>query len=748
MKHKRRWIVLPLFVSLVLFIIPFFWLPSGFVDLGGDSGRLYFIDPLALARNLFMRQNVALAPSYAALPHYLFMALLGQIFLSPTLRIAADHGMQLGLAFFSMYLVVSELMSWSERGKYVTWTTLVSALVYVGFITKTGWVTSLQTQNQAFLNPLLFYFLMKYVVSKHFRYALSIIAVTILYSFNFGYSSMPQLLSFFPLAMLYLWAYVRFIAKLRIPWKKLALLVVLFFSLHAFHLVPMVGSLIDPGNPVNDRVFSNTARLNDGLYYFDANRPNLGKLSVELFQPNKWNGQTLMILIVPLVAFIGFLKKRSKLLALTGAFFALTFYLVTANITLLGVKLYRMLFYLPGFLMFRSFDEKWYWVYIFFFTILFSVSFQALAAGWKKAAVALLGCVVLVGIGVRIWPFLRGEFYATMLYESNNVSPVFSPDPDVESAISFVRKLPPDGHVLTIPLTLPYYQVVNGRRGGAYVGVSMVYFLTDKEDIAGFWRFGPHQKVAIETFREGNASHILQLLSLFSVHYIFRDTDPSIFTNFPRYPFYKYDMTVDIPTIDSQNSYDALLAQLPLNPLFTQGYFQVSAIDDKFVRPLIYVPDQTESSLTAVLAGPSYRSAYLTPETCQSISRAFCDGTAMTRVPKLSFTRLSPWEYHVTADLQGITKPFLVVLSEDYHSSWRLMLSGESQVNNRHILVNGYANGWVIDPSSLQSGRLDGSIRLGFQTYFVVGRWITVITAASMLCLLFINFIRKRYDKT
>ena len=44
-------------IALLLFIIPFFWLPWSNVDMGGDSGRIYFIAPLETLEYRFGLQN-------------------------------------------------------------------------------------------------------------------------------------------------------------------------------------------------------------------------------------------------------------------------------------------------------------------------------------------------------------------------------------------------------------------------------------------------------------------------------------------------------------------------------------------------------------------------------------------------------------------------------------------------------------------------------------------------------------------
>ncbi len=460
---KIRNVQVVIIISVLLFIIPFFWLKPGYVDLGGDAGRFLFIDPLTVAANLYQKQTITFAPSYAALPYLLFMSLIAAIFPTPTLRIAVEHGIQLSVAFVAVYLLLKELFLWQKTAKFTELAALIGSMGYISLITKSGWATSLETQNQVFLNPLVMYLFSKYLRTSLIRYALLLLSITLLYSFNFGFSSMPQILSFYPFAITFILLGYRFILKKSLPWVKLLIMFLAFLGLHAFHLIPLLGLLTSKGNTVSNQVFSEAARFQNGLFYFDANRAALGKISENIFQPAPWLGTTILIFVIPIITFSGFLVKRSKLQALAGVFVAVTLYFVTANITLLGAKLYRLFFYIPGFSMFRSFNDKWYWVFAFFMALLFGISFQALISRLTPRMTKTIVVVVAILLLVRVTPFLKGDFYNTSLYQSNNVSPVFVPDKDLLDSINTVRKIQKDGNVLTLPIAFPYYQVFSGR---------------------------------------------------------------------------------------------------------------------------------------------------------------------------------------------------------------------------------------------------------------------------------------------
>src|SRR3989338_10060875 len=83
-RHK-----LALLIGLVLFIIPFFWLKPGEMDLGGDSTRLYFYDPVSFIKStgiydVFPEGKGRVEPNYYYIPFVSLLAFLKAITFSPT----------------------------------------------------------------------------------------------------------------------------------------------------------------------------------------------------------------------------------------------------------------------------------------------------------------------------------------------------------------------------------------------------------------------------------------------------------------------------------------------------------------------------------------------------------------------------------------------------------------------------------------------------------------------------------------
>jgi hypothetical protein len=550
------------------------------VDLGGDGGRLYFIDPLFSARHLILQENLFGVRQQSLVPYEYVLYLVKLIVGSPTYLIAVSNGLNLSLAFLFSFLIIRELISVTEsrskRFRYIA--ALTGGIIYVSFISNTGWSQALYTQNQIFLNPLIFYLLLRFCVTSSMTYGLAMLGVSLIFSENFGFSAMPQLMSFFPLALVFLYMFSHFITHVAFPWKKLLYIALMFIGLHAFHIFPLVASLLNKTS-IYGYVFNSTSIESSGVHYFDANHIALGKVSWQLFTPSNWGGQNVLALLVPIITILGFLLRRSKLVLLTGVFYAITLFLDTANITQIGVRFYRSLFYIPGFLMFRSFNDRWYYVYAFFYMLLFSFSFYALIKRWKIGLAVLSSVIIICLVTYRILPFLQGKALYEPLYQTENVTPVLRLDPDLMDAIEFTKNLPHDGKVLTVPLTFPYYQIAYGKEGGAYRGISIVANLAGHDDYAGFWAFGQYEKPVFNALERREIATFLSLLKRLEVKYVFRNSDPRIMDDFPGYPYVYPGMTYSskdrLPIILNQKAYDTLIAGLPVKKIYEKGFYSI-----------------------------------------------------------------------------------------------------------------------------------------------------------------------------
>lgn len=701
-------------ITVILFITPFFWLKPGFMNIGGDGGRLYFLDPSAVLQNTWNMPG-SYVYSYANIGYLFFQVLLTKILGIPTSRISFEHGLQLGFGFLGVFLVVNELLRNTEQivnrqRRHLIG--IVSGITYVVLITKIGWPVALVTQNQVFLNPIIFYLLLRYCLSKKFSSILAGLILTVIFSANFGFTSAPQLLSFFPLSFIFLYFSMTYVMHRKMPWRGLFAGAGLFLGLHAFHLVPVIVSLLTKGSAIHAQVFDQTKFGVSGPDYFSVNRAELGHMSVELFQP--WLSQNFLGLILPIVALSGFLVRKSKLLSLVGIFFAVTLFLVSANVTQIGVDLYQKLFYIPGFVMFRSFSEKWYFVYAFYYALLVALSLFALLEK-RNIRLAVVICTTLFGISAfRIVPFLSGKAIQTTVDQSRNVSTIFSIDPDLLDVLAFIRRLPQDGKVLTLPLTYTYLQIAYGKEGGAYVGISMVPPIAGRQDFAGLWSLEPYRQSILGALREKDFGTLIELLSYLNIRYVLYNSDQRPMGNLPRYfdPEFS-DAESEIPSlIRDQSGYGTLLGALPAKKIFQKGYYSVYELENRVVRPLMYLPDD-----------PVGRSS-------------------------VSYVKRSPVLYDIEVSLKGRKSPFLLVFSQYYYSAWDLSLAGVSKrAVKSHSIANNYANGWIIDPAQTDGQEvLRGHIYLTSQNVFYAGSSISGVTVLVILFLVLRDVLRRKRE--
>src|SRR3989344_4126895 len=108
--------ILVFIIAIFLFFIPFLWLKPGEMNLGGDSGRLYFYDPFSYLNNttLYSFSSSGTGVENYGYPPFFFMFLLiifKLIFSSPTILISIFNGIVLSCAFLSIYFIVRELLS-------------------------------------------------------------------------------------------------------------------------------------------------------------------------------------------------------------------------------------------------------------------------------------------------------------------------------------------------------------------------------------------------------------------------------------------------------------------------------------------------------------------------------------------------------------------------------------------------------------------------------------------------------------
>ncbi len=746
--------VIVVLICLMLFLLPFFWLRPGELELGGDSSRLYLYDPGAFmySNGLYSVQpvgNGSVVPNQNLLPYLFALQIIFSIFHSPYLLIVLSNSLKLVGAFLFIYLIVLELLKpYIEKNKIVQadLTGILAGFFYtLSPSVGANMPVALLTHNQVFLNPMVFYLVLRFLVTEKEKYLWFALLTTFIFSPNFSLIAPPPLFSFYPLAFLFLILYTIIYLKKALPWKKLLFGLVLFLGIHAFQIIPILYNTFDQSSYLNQRIFEASAAKNDGLNYFNAVL-GLGKVSKNIFFAYALPELRWTTFPVPFIIIFGllFIRRIHRDLLLIAIFFLITLFLTSANITQIGVEIYRKLFSIPGFGMFRVFYGQWQWVYTFFYTLLFGYLLRIVYARLQLRYIFILSSVLIVILIIGGWPLISGDVSKAVHWGSNNMTSTIRMNPDYEQSLTFLKAIPDDGKIINFPFTDYGYQLIAGTNNGAYIGVSPTAYLVGKQDYSGYQNIAPFSEVFLAFIKEKNYPAVKRLLGLLNVKYIFYSSDPKAYTDF--FPAFPYGLF--LKSVPDSKALSDFVDHIVGRKIFERGYYRIYEADVKEYLPHFYIPTTVYPFDTQEKKEVNYASFFTTPQSDPRVAfvgRTTCDRVYIAQpckqnaigttgdLPVITYKRVNPTKYKI--QISGARNPYTLVFSDKFHNNWKLYISyaesealsvqasyfngnikesthGDIFLNDRtfetlrmasipdsqHFTVNGYANAWYITP--------------------------------------------------
>lgn len=594
--------ILVLIISVFLFCIPFFWLAPGEMNLGGDSGRLYFYDPFSYLNNTILYSFSSSGTGvenfgYPPLFFILVLVLFKLIFSSSTIIIDIFNGIVLSCAFLSIYFIVRELLNSFKnpiKESVIAYSSILAGFLYIfsQLSIYSGWENPILSHNQIFLNPLIFLLLLKYFITRKKLYMFAAILVSVVFAANFSFEGAPTFFAFYPLSFVFLICYAKFIKKLSIPFKELTFGIVLFLLAHSFHLIPEIASLFSFGSSLNKTVFiQEGAYTRMGLDYFIAVassvKVSLIWLSAAQFQ------QTLLfsiLIIFPITFILGFYLNKGKTLLLTGIFFLIAMFFTSANITDTGFFIYKQLFKIPGFSMFRNYHGQWLYVYFFFYALIFGQTFAIIASKLSRRLFFIFLFVfslVILGFGM---PLITGAA-SIVTHKENNIRYTFRMDPIYEKALDYFKKYPLDGKIISFPLTSPGFQIFQGKDGGVYQGLPTISYLTGISNFSGFETLRPFHEIFVQAMFDRNYDLIKKIFSILNIHNVFYNSDPYIYSD--AFKAYLYNYISEYSPKD-QTEYKKFIENMPVDKKidFGNNYYTYSLKTDTYL-PHIFAATET-----------------------------------------------------------------------------------------------------------------------------------------------------------
>ncbi len=772
--------------------LPFTWIKPGEMDIGGDSSRLYLYDPVNYLKSFGLysvdpQGTGGVGPNHYIVPFALLLILVKTIFPSPHIAINLLAAAKLVCGFWFVFLIVKELASEKSRQRPAAGelAAIAAGLFYIFCPIIIGnWARAILSTNQVFLNPLMFYLLLRYFVTRQTKYGFMALLVSLVFAPNFGLTGAPPFFSFYPFGLLFLFIYTVWVRQTSVPWKGLILGLITFLGLHAFHLLSQLFSLLDPGSFSNTRVFDIKNILVEGVNYFMAVLPN-AKVSSVLLLPSSSPFMTWSGIVVPFIVLIGLWlnkKKRGKTMVLVAAFYVITLFLVAANITHLWVAIYRSLFFIPGFSMFRNFYGQWQFVYSFYYALLFGLALHLIFLRCKPAFRGLVFMLLSALFIAGAWPFINGELVNPRQTDAEgDIHTVMRMDPRYEDFIRYMRSLKGDGKILTLPFVDAFYQVLHGTNNGVYVGPSTISYLARRNDFSAYAIMDPFPEVFLRLAKEENYVALRRLFSLLNIKYVFHNTDPRIYDEtFPRFP-YSY-ARLFLPK--TQKEMEEFVDKLGVTLIYENGPYKLYALDDSEFLPHFYIPgevityendrdDWYGKNVSFFVDHPSseLQTGYIEKSDCiKFFGYSDCQDSvlhAKLTEPSITFQKINPTKYKVT--VEKTDGPYLLVFSERFNSNWKIFRDDsqslpaktESYFNGairvkeqkdiffssdtlrtwsehaiadkRHVVVNGYANGWYILPEDTAAGeQYNFVIEMTGQRYFYLGLAISALTLGSM----------------
>lgn len=772
---KNNWIVL--LFSIILAFIPFFWLKPGEMDLGGDGGRLYFYDPINQLKNLAFYyvspfSKGASEGNFAYIPFISILSILKEIVNSPYILISINNVIKLVVGFLSVYLIIKEFTGKTEKNNNLPakLTSILAGFFYLSTPAMIeNYVKATPTHNQVFLNPFMFYFILRFTLTGRMKYAWVALIISLIFANNFSYHAAPVFFAFYPFMLIFILIYSFFIRRVKLPWKKLFVFLLIFLGLHAFHIVPEFLDLFTSGSNTNLRVFDTLdVKAQIGYFYGVLHIPSV---SFHLLSYSLTKYLESIAIVIPLIVIFGLLfnNKKNKTILVCALFFLLTFFFVTGKTTITGIKFYELLFHIPGFTMFRNFYGQWQFSFYFFYSILFGLSLFSIFQKIKsKIFYKIVFIFLALYFTVSSWHFINGDLVNPFREEAKNVKAAIVMDPEYEDTVAFIRNIKDDGKILVLPFTDSYIQVIYGLNDGAYVGHSTIGQLTGKKDFSGYSDMSPYSDLFWQLSKEKNYNSIKSLLAILNIRYIFYNSDERIYdTVFSGRPYSPNYVRKYMPP--NQSGYKEYIAKLVDKKIFEKSFYNVYTLDEKYFIPHFYTPDKVfaykdDSNLsiydraTAFFRGNiSKKPIYIEDRECKRIySEKICDYDTASLVNdsvRIQVEKINPTKYRIK--ITNAKSPYILGFLDAFNKRWKVYVSDKkiegnfvenlydkmfgaigmrSLPDSTHFSINGYANAWYISPQDLDNKKdYELIVEMVGQRIFYVSLGISIVVFVGFL---------------
>jgi hypothetical protein len=538
--------------------------------------------------------------------------------------------------------------------------------------------------------PLFLFLWISYVNSGKIKYLFFLLVSSILFSNTF------VLLS--PLITLWICAFIYFVLRLFEKESKKELLIraivsfILFIGVNIWWLFPILesqGSLSAVSVDVNQNIHAveevSTFFPNSEIfslrqtYMFGKESPYF-----DFYNQSTVKSISALVFLITLIGVgVSFRKKQYTFFLVL---FFVGWFVVKGTNPPFGHTFYDFIFkYISIFQVYRNPYEKFGVVFVLGYAVLFSVGLLLTSQKWRKLNIAFIITLLFLTCGYLLKPLWNGELFKNTGYV---VVPTY-----YESANQYIIKTSTSEQRL---LQLPMLHGSRITYDWNYTGEEPSEFLFDRASVS---RTLSNSQIdafysllgAPEFFR--NNKYYANILSIMNVKYVVlhKDEIPSV--------YYQEGINDTRSYIENWNgvSRDRDFDKLEV--------FKVKSDSDNriYLSSSIIGASNLHEAFEKIMS-PDFKpnnDAILIKSQNENIELQ----TDNLQVPHYEIQQISKSEYSI--HVHESQKPFVLILSDNFSPSWVAKVDDELQ--EKHFMVNGFANGWFIDKKG------DYTVNIGFK---------------------------------
>jgi len=784
----------PLMIFFILSLIPFYWLRGHPIGVGDTGIMAFFYNPeyvFNVHKYTWMPQiltGYSSGQSMTVLQLSGFFRLLAILGFNNYTQQAFVYFLVLFVSMISCYLFTYEIFDYRMDKKLIATTSAILYAFNPLSMINYWYMGMLSIYLMPFI-PTILFLLLLVLRKQNFIYILLMLLILSLSSIVF--LNPAFVIPVMTISLLFLIYQILLSWKNKEKFKTLFIYIAsatsLFFLTSAWFILPFIFSVMDyytsavtVMDPLQALISVSHSLSLDTFFRLIPLKLDSGMWAYKDPSWRYYYGNPLFILIGIFTFFIIltpilFIKKDKNVLFFT-LLLVIGLFLCNGLNAPFGYLFKYMFTHIPFFDMFRSSFNKFMPFLLISSAVLFGVGVAVIYTQIKhKFGIQISKLIIIIILflvcGIYAFPMWTGSVVNTPVTIRGNEISSFVEVPTYYQNISeYFHSDSTDYRVLSLPLRPSTYVGYNWEYG--YDGPDMTWLLYKHSTISYLNNNYDVSAKILSNLDNQNLNNLYKMTSIFGIKYIVVQNDVDIVHG-----------NYNGKKLNDQQEIESMLDQLDVPFIDSFGKLDLYQIPYTYYLPHIY----TTSSQIIIPTFDDFNqiintSTFIPNEqiiiiSSQNQNKSIPEINSLAH-PNIFFQKINPTKYKVK--IENVHEPFWLIFSESYHPDWQAYLNIDSVQCNPitnysnvnvtegqheskffelrdltlisskpipekyHVLVNGYANAWYIDPNELDTGK-NFVITLYFkpQSYFYIGLLISLIT--FIICVSYLLWdLRKR----